>query len=306
VVFGADGGIVRALDWADGRPAWDMSLGGNAIIGALAIYADGGLVFAATDGGELYGLNLSDGSVVWIKSTDELQGKIYGGVTVAGGVVYAATDAGRLHALNAVTGEVIWSLDLTQTGVFYSAPGVTGADIYLSGAAQAVYKINPATLQTEWAAATFGAPTTPPVAADEGLGLIFVGTNQNTVHAFSAIDGTEVWRGQTSNSVVGLATDGVSVVYATAADGTVYGWNGATGEALWPAVNTGSGVTAPLADANYVLVGTQAGDVLYINAVNGAEEASLRLSLGDPILYPLTPAGGWLFVRGTSIYGLGP
>jgi outer membrane protein assembly factor BamB len=155
-----------------------------------------------------------------------------------------------------------------------------------------------------WKADTLGSVTTPPNVA-EGVGVLFVGTDQGWVHAFGMGDGGEWWRAQASGKIVGLANDG-GRLYATSADGNVYAWEMGSGASIW-VLNTGSELgAAPLTDGGSVLVGTTAGEIRYIEASGGQELTDLKLTLHDAIYYTPAPAGGWLFVQASKVYGIGP
>ncbi|MCI0575686.1 MAG: serine/threonine-protein kinase [Chloroflexi bacterium] len=309
VFFGVDnetGSALRALEWSTGLRAWDLPLT-TTLSSPPALYAaaDPALIYLATTNQELMAFSLADLSLVWYHGPETLQGTIYGGAIPApDGLLYTATDSGWLHALDPLTGELYWSLDLHETDIFGLPPSAGGAAVFLAGVDQTVSAVNSATLAISWTVETIGVPTTAPMVV-EAAGQVIVGTNQGWVHAYGMADGAWAWAGLASDDVAGLATDGVQV-YATTADGVVYAWDMA-GTELWRS-SAGSAVSAaPLTDGTSVLVATQNGDILYLEAASGAEVVEWRISLGDPISIAPAPAGYWLFVRGaTNVYGVGP
>ncbi len=306
VVFAVDGGVVRALDWSSGELIWQTPLGAH-VIGAPAMRVadDEAQVFFATDDRELHALNLADGKLAWRKTGDVLQGKILGGVTLdSSGTVYAASDGGWLHAFNPSTGDVYWSLDLSQTDHFAQRPAITGAGIFLAGTNQTAYAIVPSTLELAWSANVSGTPTTPASVA-EGLGLVFVGTDQGWVYAFSLILGREVWKARASGAIVALSHDNGSL-YVASADGKLYGWNGWNGEERW-VMPVGSALSAgPLNDGKYVVIATPTGEVRYVEAQKGQEAKDFQLKLDSSKSFTPALAGGWLFARAGRIYAFGP
>ena len=312
VIFGADQGTVRALDWVEGRTVWQTApvSGTVNVSGPLALYlaSDPHLVIVPTDDKRLRAISLADLSVVWEKTADDLRGTIYGGAIIGpNGTLYAATDTGWLHAWNPVNGQPVWPpVDLTATDGFGEPPAVTGDAIYLAGGNQAMYKIDAASRDMLWRVEIAGVPTTPP-SVDLAAGLLFVGTDKGKVHAFSLADGTEAWTAATGSAIAGLANDGARV-YATGANGNVYAWDAATGNQKWTDNMNSALAAAPLTDGHYVLVGTQKGEMRYLDATTGVENGDWKLVMpnNDPISYTPALAGGWLFVRASSIYGFGP
>lgn len=311
VIFGADQGTVRELDWTEGRTiSQSAPLGDNVSVAPLGLYLgrDVQLVFVATDSKRLLALRLADLSVAWQKTADDLQGTIYGGVTIGpDGTVYAATDTGWLHAWNPANGQPAWpAVDLTQTDGFGQPPAVAGDAIYLAGGNQAVYKIDAASRQTIWRVEIVGVPATPPSVA-QAASLLFVGTASGRVHAIALKNGAEAWKAETSGALAGLANDG-SRVYATTTNGNVYAWDAAMGGQLWVDNMNSSLAAAPLTDSHFVLVATQQGELRFLDATTGQESPGRKLALpnGDSIGYTPALAGGWLFVRANSIYGFGP
>jgi outer membrane protein assembly factor BamB len=321
VVFGAQGGIVRTLDWAKGTqggpPAWETQLDAE-ISGAPAIYITSttSLIFVTTNGQAIYALHLDNGASAWQTGVN-LQGTWYGGITVGDdGTVYVATDTGLVHAINPLTGDIAWTATISDS--FVTASTVIGDLILVAGNDQTIYAIDRTACDTsaktcQWArfTETDGRPTiSPSILLADGVALIVVGTDQGAVQAFSFEGGPPVWSGQTSAGapIAGLANDGARV-YATASDGNVYAWDArSSGEsaAIWTK-NAGDALsTAPLTDGIYVLVATQAGEVRYYDAATGQEDTNRKLVFESPISFEPAPAGTWLFVPAGKLYGYGP
>ncbi|MDE3089806.1 MAG: PQQ-binding-like beta-propeller repeat protein [Chloroflexota bacterium] len=306
VVFGVDGGKVRALDWATGQVEWETSLGAN-VIGAPALYADDSiqLVFIATEDRELHALNLDDGKLVWRKTGAELRGVVVSALTIGDdGALYAATDTGWLHSLQVDSGKANWSLDLSKTDRFLTAPATTNVAIFVASANSAVYALDPTTHDRVWKAQVVGTPSTAPTII-ESVGMFSIGTEQGQTQAFSMVSGKLMWTKPTDGKIVGIGNDG-SNVYAASANGSVYAFKATNGEVAWTFKADSAISAAPVNDGKRVIVGTLAGQVHFVDPATGQEDVSLRLKVGAPITYALAPAGGWLFVRASQIYGFGP
>lgn len=307
VVLGVGDGTVRALDWATGDVVWETRFGAH-VIAPPAIYAveKNMVVLVPTEDGELYGLNLADARLIWRIGAGDLAGPVSGGLGVGyDGAAYAVTYSGGLHAFDPFTGDAFLSLELGKDESFPRPPTATNVAIFLSGEHNTIYAIDPVVQDLAWVAETLGQPTTPPVVG-EAWGFVLVGTDAGRVHAFSMITGKEVWQGEADSAIVGLACDG-GRVYATSADGSLHAWYGWNGEEAWRlSLDSAIGV-GPITNGKYVVVGTAAGKVRYIETENGKENTDAMLALNEPIVYPLAPVGGWLFVRTEkAVYGFGP
>jgi outer membrane protein assembly factor BamB len=263
------------------------------------------LIIVAVDTSELVALDLTTGNLLWSYTSDKLLGTVYNGVTVGSdGVIYVVTDTGWLHALDPGSGTFYWSVDLAVGDNFYYPPAISGGNLYFAGANQALYIFDVANFVARRLGETVGVPTQVLMTV-EGLWLLVAATDQGWVHAY-ALD-TGEWRGAllVSSTVAGLATDGARI-YIAATDGNIYGWDGYSTEPTW-VVNVGVSLSsAPLTDGSALLVGTHNGELLYLDPASGVEVQERRIALGDPVLYTPAPAGGWLFVRGSTVYGVGP
>ncbi len=315
VVFGvedATGNFVRALNWKTGAKIFDWPLSAR-VSGTPILFFPGdgtALAFAPTEDGQVYALNLVTNEYAWLVDSASLLGVVRG-LTLADGWLYVATDTGWVHALNPYTGELAGSIDLTSLDRFTVPPAVYGVLLFLAGEEQWVYAIDLTTALFYWAepAETQGRPTTPPMVM-ASWNQVVVGTEAGWVQAFSMDDGALLWEQRTSGKVVGLATDGVRVYAAATTDisGDVYAyvWDSVTANLQW-SVNTESILSAaPLTDGGVVLVSTLGGEVRYLDAASGTELTERRLYFFDPLYFPPAPAGGWLFVRGSNLYALGP
>jgi outer membrane protein assembly factor BamB len=163
--------VFYAIDTSTGVPLWTFESGRDrdyAFDSSPAVA--NGLVYAASDDGNLYALNASTGALVW----DYPSGA---GATpaVANGVVYVD----GVYALNATTGALLW------TSPFGSFPAVADGVVYSVGGND-VYALNASTGALLWSYATGGTVSTRPAIAN---GMVYVGSNDNNVYAFSLTGG---------------------------------------------------------------------------------------------------------------------
>jgi serine/threonine-protein kinase len=306
VVYGVQGGILRALDWTNGELAWEVTLGGN-IPSAPVIQPSLGQVYAATDAGEIYSFGL-DGEWRWMRPSAEMSGVAWGGVTVApDGSLNVATDRGWIHALDPAEGDLSGSADLTAMDVFVRRPAVIGSFVLAAGAGGSLQALDRASLNRAWTTWLPSHATTPPVVLEDA-GLLFVGEQDGTVQAFTLATGGEIWSWHDGSTVVGLASEGRHV-YVALASGEVAALNPEDGDEVWRTTVGGSISAPPLTDGSLVLVTTEAGQIRYLLADTGEEVPAMTLSVNEPILSAPAPAGGWLFVpsdSGISAFGTAP
>lgn len=114
VVFGANDGVVRAIEAESGEVAWEITTGGQ-VRGGVAVADDA--AYVVSDDGAVYAMDAS-GTVTWttalgVPVADRGDYDNYGSTpAIGGGVVYAATQSGHVGALEAATGQLLWSVDV--------------------------------------------------------------------------------------------------------------------------------------------------------------------------------------------------
>lgn len=106
--FGADNGIVYALDAADGYKEWDFDTG-DKIWSTPAI--DGDTLYIGSFDKKLYALNTSDGSKKW---EFEAEGAIVATPVVYNNTVYFGSFDRYLYAVDATDGSLKWKFMATK------------------------------------------------------------------------------------------------------------------------------------------------------------------------------------------------
>jgi outer membrane protein assembly factor BamB len=220
------------------------------------------------------------------------------------GTLFALTQTGGLFALNPSDGGLMWSRQLTPSDQYSLPPSLAGTTLLLASRNKVVRAFSLSSLTMLWSRQLSENPVTPPCVAG-ALGLVVVASDRGTVYGLRLNNGTLAWSDRVSGQVAGLASDSAQV-YAASVDGTVAAWNGASGARAWT-VSAGSPISSPpLTDGNSILVNTQGGQVRYLSAATGQEMVNQRLTFNDVFFQGAAPAGGWLFVRGTNLYGVSP
>jgi outer membrane protein assembly factor BamB len=117
-----------------------------------------------------------------------------------------------------------------------------------------------------------------PVIAD---GRLFIGTLDGTFVALDAQRGTELWRAQTGDAILGTAAVMGNLVYVGSQDGLVHAYDTGTGAQQWTRATGGGIWAAPLIVNTTVAIGSRDGVFYALDAATGAIRWSF--SAGAPI-----------------------
>ena len=123
VIFGADDGIVYALDAETGRPAWERSTGAPVFAGAAL---SDSTVITANIEGTIVALDLRSGAERWRAVAGA---PVRSAAAIAGGVAILGTSTGTVMALRVDTGTLAWTAE--TGGPIAAAPTVAGAFVYV-------------------------------------------------------------------------------------------------------------------------------------------------------------------------------
>ena len=123
VIFGADDGIVYALDAETGRPAWERSTGAPVYAGAAL---SDSTVITANIEGTIVALDLRSGAERWRAVAGA---PVRSAAAIAGGVAILGTSTGTVMALRVDTGTLAWTAE--TGGPIAAAPTVAGAFVYV-------------------------------------------------------------------------------------------------------------------------------------------------------------------------------
>jgi glucose dehydrogenase len=186
----ATSGNLVALNARSGATRWSFRAGGMYGVPAPA----GGLIYIAPQDGYVYALDAASGKQVWQFKRDE---PVDGYPAVAGGIVYVPSDQGTLYALGASDGAQRWAFNAPDPkDHMYAAPAVAGGLVYVGtgGTTDLFYALDAATGAERWHAHAAGGFDGVPAVAD---GVVYVGANDDALHAYRASDGTSLWSAPT-------------------------------------------------------------------------------------------------------------
>ena len=225
IVAGGDG-VVRALEWRDGRERWRTETGSR-IRSSPAVAND--RVYVGGIDGKLYAFELATGRQLWTFKTEgvELQSANYGfdrrtiqsSPAVHDGSVYIGARDGFLYAVTADSGRLRWRFDHKVSWIV-SSPAVADGVVYAgSSDGQFVQAIDAATGTEMWRRPTGTTVWSSPALAGP---MLLVGDGRGRLLALDRATGEQRWEFFTAAQVFSSPVPvGRAVVFGSL-DGGVY------------------------------------------------------------------------------------
>lgn len=291
--FGSHDGALYAVHALDGSLAWRFFTGAEV---ARKPAHDGEVLYVTNAADQLYAIDRRSGKLLWQQHrTPALGMEIagYAGAAFANGKVYTAYSDGHVDAYDAKTGEERW------TPVDLSAE-----------AEQAAGGVAPRYLDVD---------TTPVPDVVSSTAVVYVASYAAGVYALDAETGARVWSNDKALGVTELTLwkepahapnpngpdkDGPivperKVLIASSGPTGLWGLDPTTGRKLWRNPVPEGGVTAPVAIAGAILVGTSRYGLFLISPRNGAVIDGIDLGSG----FAQTPAAFGLRAYALTNYG---
>jgi outer membrane protein assembly factor BamB len=197
------GGVLVALNAADGKLRWKAEVGGDF---SASPAVDDRAVYSATrytgeqekqTHGTLRAISKTTGVTLWMRT---LPAPLAGGLAVAGTGLFAASTDGHAYAFDKQTGLVIWS---NQYGEEFSAqPIIAGNSVYVGSNSGMMRALNAQTGALGWQYKTRGAIHGQAAARGD---MVYFGSADGSVYAFSDIRKRLVWRRRTGAGVEAVA-----------------------------------------------------------------------------------------------------
>lgn len=144
-----------------------------------------------------------------------------------------------------------------------------------------------------------------------GGGLVFIGTTNGELLAFSAADGSELWRQTVDGELLAPPVTGEGLAYVQTIDGSLMGLELETGEVRWEMDNqvpilTLRGTATPVYDGGVVYAGFAGGNVSAVKAENGEPvwNHQLKLPEGRSELDRMVDVDSTPLVQGPMVYAV--
>lgn len=273
---------VLALDAATGTTVWNKSL---SVYPASLAYDSGKLILMFQTAAQSAGVQILDAGTgnALAPQADLIANENFssmpvardGLVFIAGPGIAGATNGIWLYAISEQTGAIVWQQPLGG-GESTSTPVVTVDGVYLSYASL-VYAFRPLTGESIWSG-TSGTP-----AGGGATGVVANGS-------FFSPDVANTYNGHIYDAATG-AQHGTYTADTLPAIGTQTGYflSGGTLSALslngftsqWTFTGDGHLVTSPLLVGNYVIVGSDTGNLYALDATSGTQ--AWQINVGAPL-----------------------
>lgn len=144
-----------------------------------------------------------------------------------------------------------------------------------------------------------------------GGGMVFIGTTNGEVVAFSAADGSQVWRAPVDGEVLAPPSTGEGLVFVQTIDGSLMALELHTGVVRWELDNqvpilTLRGTAAPIYESGVVYTGFANGNVVAVRAENGEPiwEHLVKLPEGRSELDRMVDVDASPLINGPMVYAV--
>jgi eukaryotic-like serine/threonine-protein kinase len=252
---------------------------------------DGQLIVGSFDH-KIYSLNPQSGVQNWV--FELAKDRWIGGVLVTSDTIFATNADYTLYAIS-FSGTSKWVAPFTADQAIWGSPVSDGTNVFFGTLGRKVYAVDAQTGKRTWVQTVEGAILGSPV-----MGLnntLYVGTYGGVLVSLNTLDGTIIEQKTLSSWVwSGLAQDG-SNVYAGDANGTLYAFPMTDTSQPWTQQLNGSIISSPLTTAGKVIVGTEAGNVYFMDN-NGQNIRSVSV-VGEVFSNPIA-AGDLVLVAPTG------
>lgn len=302
----ASDGYLHVLNAQDGSEQWRLAVGGELTSNGLALAH--GLAYIAVAGHYIAAMDASDGHERWRFDT---VGAVQAAPLVVGRVLLVNSGANSLYCLDALTGEEYWVFHsedaLAEFWPTRTTPVVADGMIYVAlGAANEFNALNLRTGRKVWEMPLHERMTGGPM-LDEVLGIVYVVTWTGRVVALDSHTGRLRWDYRIAGgSESSLAfSRRLGVLFLGGFDGYLYALDAKIGRLVWR-MPMGSAITsAPVvvegAERDWVIVDTQSGDCMLLEAKNRRRLYTWRL--GELRAAPIV-AQGILYLASLGDQGL--
>ena len=270
VIYANEAGVVKALDAATGRLAWQFATEGK-VFSTPAVWKKR-VVVGSTDG-NIYCLSLKSGRLCWKHACAQ---SVLATAAIRDGVAYVGSSDHVFRALKVRSGKLLWATE-GIAGFVECKPYVDDAQVVFGDWANTLYSLDPRTGAVQWTWKTKGSRMYSPAAVYpvKAHGRIFLVTPERKTYALDARTGEQLWVSAGGRESIGLSPDGETIYVKTMFDSVqAYSTAAADAEKRWE-VRPGFGYeiaptpSACSADGRFVFVPTDKGNLFCLKAEDG-------------------------------------
>jgi outer membrane protein assembly factor BamB len=282
--YGFDpGGRIVSLDPATGSERWAVDVpespSADPVVANGTIYV--GIGSLVSGNSAVYALDAETGTQRWRADVTnrELPATPVDGVALGGNMLFVNRADGVLLALDVASGAERWAVGLQKPP--RGVPVVDGETVFVSTGfdGAAILALDVASGAERWRFEQPDNPVTGPVIAG---GLLYVGFTNGELAALDPATGEERWRAETGvrsaddfgapSPGLPLVVDGVLFVSSNGFSGaSTQAFDAQTGVDRWMAVTGEFSASAPAIAGEVLLVGSDRGDLIGLDAVSGME-----------------------------------
>ncbi|MBU4491975.1 MAG: PQQ-binding-like beta-propeller repeat protein [Euryarchaeota archaeon] len=180
IVFGTNGGVVIALDAANGKEKWRYDTGVSALKSSPAI-ADGLVVIGSNDG-SIYALTAIRGTLKWKYSTGS---NVESSPSIKDGTIFVGSKDSNLYSIDLNTGMLKWKF--AASGFVESSPAISNDIVYFGSKNNFIYALDANTGRMLWRNLTGQKDkdyiTSPAISGN----MLYAATKGGVVYAYSGV-----------------------------------------------------------------------------------------------------------------------
>ncbi len=298
-ILGLAAGIAPGIGWGEESAAkpphapqllWKHTCGPAGLSAPPAIHGGVAVVGSGWSGSELHAVRLTDGGLEWRRALDD---NGVGAVVRDGDTTYSTTESCTIYSIPTKSGKIAWKRWLGDPVL--STPALEGDRVYVgSGAARDSHFhlmcLDKRTGRDVWTRRIPCEITGSPAVQD---GRVYVSLNDGSVRAFDR-NGRELWKRNAAAASVPtldgknllVNTRGGTILACLETDTGKPRWETSvsseagnvleTGATLWTMAST------PIRTGHSIFVGTRTGELVCLNAHDGATRWSTKLQSTPP------------------------